>query len=234
MKSLLLLVTLLATGCADPWSIHGSGRLVTKELPLGTFDKIEAGGAFHFDATPGSTCSVTITADDNLWEYLDVDNDAGTLRLRMKNFSYQNTHVSAKIVLPALSGVEMDGATTGVLRGITDPQRNLEVHSGGASHLDGELRCKEVKIEVSGASSVDLRGGADVLTLDVGGASHASLADFLTRVTHATVDGASHADVNATGQLDFNVNGASSLTYRGHPAVRRAEVGGASSVHPAD
>jgi hypothetical protein len=229
----LLFTLLLASGC-NVGGIRGSGVLVTKDLPPGAFDKIEADGTFHVEVTQGAAYAVTVTADDNLWDYINVYNDTGTLHLGMKGFSsYQDTHLSAKIVLPRLTGLMLDGATHADVHGINDPGSTVELRISGASNADGDIHCQQIGVDVSGASTITLRGSADSLNLSARDASHAHLGEFLTRVTHAQVSGASDAAIHATGQLDFEASGASHLSYAGHPSITQAASSGASTVHPA-
>jgi len=232
MRCPLLLCVLLLTGC-DFAGIMGSGTLVTKDLPLQSFDKIEAGGAIHLDVTQGKTYSVSVTADDNLWQYADVQIENNTLHLALKGGSFGNTHVSAKIVLPHLSGVDISGASSGMLHGIDEPKDDLKIQVTGASKVEGDVTAKKLSLDVSGASSAGLKGHADALTIDASGASHAELRDLAAGEVRVHASGASEVKVNASSQLDFDVSGASHLSYAGQPLLHSAQTSGASSVESA-
>ena len=133
MKSLLLTAALLVAGCSFSYpNITGSGNLVTKEMSLGNFNQVDASGAFHIDVTQGTPASVVVTADDNLWDVVDVHNDGGTLHLSVKSGSYDNPHLSAKIVMPYLSALTMSGATNGSIHGFNDPAGQLDLSLTGA------------------------------------------------------------------------------------------------------
>ena len=194
MKFLVCLAALFLTGCA--FGVAGSGKLETRDLPLGEFEAVEAGGSFSVDVTQGSATSVVVTADDNLWEYLNIHNDGGTLHLEMRPGSYRDAHLSAKVVTPRLRRLELSGASNGTMRGIDLPQGHFELEVSGASTLlNGDLRAGEANVNLSGASSAILQGRVDELKVDVSGASHAALEDFptknadvqLTRIFHAVV-----------------------------------------------
>jgi putative autotransporter adhesin-like protein len=229
MRILLLLSALLTAGCEFA-GIMGSGTLVTKDLPLQSFDKIEAGGAIHVDVTQGETYSVSVTADDNLWEYADVHIENNTLHLGLKDGSFGNTHVSAKIVLPHLAGVDISGASSATLHGIDEPKDDLKIQVAGASKVEGDVATKKLSLEVSGASSAGLKGRADVLAIDASGASHAELRDLTAGEVHVNASGASEVKINVSGKLDFDVSGASHLSYAGQPVLHSAQTSGASSV----
>jgi hypothetical protein len=230
MRFLICLAALLLSGCA--FGVAGSGKLETRDLPLGEFEAVEAGGSFSVDVTQGSATSVVVTADDNLWEYISIHNDGGTLHLDMKPGSYSNTHVSAKVVTPRLKGLELSGASGGTMHGVDLPQGRFKLEISGASTLqDGDLRAGQADVNISGASSATLRGGVDEMNLEVSGASHAALGDFATKAAHVRVSGASGADIRVTDSLSYDVSGASHLSFSGNPKVQKGDSSGASDVH---
>lgn len=230
MRWLSILPVLLAAGCITN-GIPGSGRVVTKDIPCGAFDRVQVDNTFHVDVTQGPGYSLLASADDNLWDHVDIYNLGGILHIGMKSGNYQNTHLSAKITLPRLAAIEVNGAASAQLQSIEDPGGRVEVRVGGASSLDGEVRCREILVSVTGAATVSLRGSAELMTLDIDGAAHAHLEQFRTRVTRARVADAADATILATGELEFAVSGAAHFTYAGHPMIRRAESSGASTVH---
>ncbi|MGD0464629.1 MAG: head GIN domain-containing protein [Tepidisphaeraceae bacterium] len=232
MRYLFLTAALFVAGCSF-WSfpgITGSGKLVTKEISLGDFNQVDASGAIHLDVTQGTTSSVVVTADDNLWDFVEVRNDGGTLYLGTKDGFYNNTHISAKIVMAHLSALTLSGATNGSIRDFNDAAGRMDLTLSGASTLDGGLRKGQVTLNVAGASTATLHGTADLVNVTVSGASHVGLEDFASDVIHADVSGASNANVTAHRKLDYDVSGASHLSYAGNPTIRHAEVSGASSV----
>lgn len=230
MRWLVILPVLLSAGCVMN-GIPGSGRIVTKDIPCGAFDRVQVDNTFQVDVTQGPGYSLLVSADDNLWDYVDIYNIGGILHVGMKSGNYQNAHLTAKITLPRLAAIEVNGAASAQLHSIEDPDGRIDIRAGGASSLDGEVRCREIHVGVTGAATVSLRGGAEEMTLDVDGASHARLEQFHTRFTRARVADAADASIFASRELEFEVTGAAHFTYAGHPMIRRAESSGASKVH---
>jgi hypothetical protein len=230
LKPLTLFVAFLSTGCAFT-GIRGSGSVLTKDIPSGAFDRVQIDNSFHVDVMQGPGYSLSVSADDNLWDYVDIYNYGGILHVGMKSGNYQNTHLSAKIVLPRLTAMEANGASSVLLHSIDDPDNRIELRVGGASSADGDVRCREILIAVTGAGTVTLRGGADRMTLDADGASHAHLEQFRTRTARARIADAADATILVTAELEFEVSGAAHFTYAGHPMITRAESSGAATVH---
>ena len=231
MKYVTLLVALVLGGCGFE-GITGSGNLVTKEIPVSEFQKIEAGGAFKVDVTQGDKTSVIVTADDNLWDHLKVESSDGTLHLETKPGSYNNVHLEAKVVTPKLEQVELSGASHGTLHGIDQKTNPFKLSLSGASHAEGDIKAGELSVDESGASHASLTGSADVIRVEASGASHAALENVTANSAHANASGASHIQVNASKSLEYDLSGASHLSYAGSPKIDRAQTSGASDAGP--
>src|SRR4051794_25815353 len=229
MKQVAVLLALVLSGCGFD-GITGSGNLITREIPSAEFQKIEAGGSFTVDVTQGDKTSVTVTADDNIWERLTVESRDGTLHLQTKPGSYSNVHLEAKVVTPKLESLELSGATKGTLHGIDQKTNPFNLSLSGASHAEGDIKAGELKVEASGASHASLKGSADVIRVDASGASNASLENVTGNIAHASASGASHINVNASKNLDYDLSGASHLSFAGSPKIDRAQTSGASDA----
>ena len=68
------------------------------------------------------------------------------------------------------------------------------------------------------------------MQVDVIGASHAALADFMVGDASVTAVGASSAEVEVHGKLDVNISGVSTLTYGDSPQLGKVEVSGLSTL----
>jgi len=241
-------ITIVAPGVGP--GIAGSGTLETREMDFTGFTKVQAGYACQIDITRATSFFVSITLDDNLFEYLDARIVGNTLYLGLQpNNNYRNFTHRATITMPELSGLELSGASRGDVSGFSSTD-SLRLEASGASTLSiddlvagdtrlvlsgasratGSIEVANGDFEVSGASSVDLEGNADDISLEVSGASTARLADFPVDNADVEVSGASNATVNVSGTLDINVSGVSTLYYVGSPTLGRLSVSGGSRV----
>ena len=225
MSRLFLLLAAFATvflsGCSLPEmiisgvgrSVTGSGNLITLEPANQDFSRVEFSHAFQAEVTQGESYSVVITIDDNLEQYLEVSQDGDTLKVGMEPglmLSLRNTTMQARITMPELTGVNGSGATRITIGGFESGQ--------------------DLAIDVSGAST--LRGQIDAgdLRADVSGASQANLSDFRLQNVDVEASGASRAEVNASGRLDAEASGASTVLYSGDPTLGRTNTSGASTI----
>ncbi len=189
----------------------GSGVLETKSFALADFDSIEINRGVQLDVTRGDGFGVSVTADDNVWDVLDVSLQDRTLHIELPSDRFfSNVTVHAAVSMPALASLHASGGSHAQLSGFDVPAPTLNLHASGESAIEGDVT-------------------ADVLSLDLSGASRATLT---SEVTSATVDlsGASSAMVVVDGTLDYHLSGASRLVYSGTPQIGTSDTSGGSSA----
>jgi hypothetical protein len=196
--------------------IVGSGKMITKTWDISDFTRMQIRSTFHARITKGSSFKVTTTADDNVLPYVRVEKEGNLLKLSIEkghNFKLKKSP-EAEIVLPALAGVELSGASAGHLEGF-DAEKEVAVATSGASKLDGSLGAAKTRFDSSGASSISLQGRADSAEILGHGASHLMLAEFALKQCKLDLSGASTTElaVRSTAPFTAKVSGAS--TFRG-------------------
>ena len=235
----LFLAVALLTGCTLTdriLSIKGSGNVVTQEMNINGFDKVDINHAFDVEITQGDSFRVVVRVDDNLLEHLQVVKKGKTLNIGMKPgpfYNFSNTTQEAEVTMPELTGLEGSEASEVTITGFKST-KDLSVELNAASSLQGDIEAGDAQFDVSSASNVTLRGSAGNLVIDASGSSDVDLSAF--RVANADVEasGASDVTVYVTGRLDVEASGASSVRYLGNPRMGRVDSSGASSVSPAD
>jgi len=230
--------------------VTGSGKLQTSELDIAGFTRIDINNAFLVDITRADSFLVSITCDDNLVDYLDVGKSGDTLRIRLKpNTSYVKTTQKAKINLPALAELEVDGAGRATLTGFSSSHAadfylsgagslkindmkagNATFETSGAARISGTMQAADTRFILSGASNVEIEGSAADASIKVSGASRLDLSEFTLNNADVDVSGGSTAVINASGKLDMDVSGLSRLTYIGQPDIGRQSVSGGSII----
>lgn len=231
--------------------VVGSGSLDTQEKDFSDFTAIDVRNAFDVEITKSSSYSISITADDNLFDYIEVSKTGDTLTIGLKwGYNYQSVTLRAEITMPELYELEFSGATHGTIVGFSSSHEFALVLSGasslhmgdtsvgdveadisGASYLNGNLTANgDATFVVSGASTIELVGEADDLVVTVSGASHLELSEFPVHNAIINLSGASHSTVNLDGRLDAVVSGASHLLYIGNPTMGDITTSDVSTV----
>ena len=249
--SIILVVALvtsaLLSGCLFGVAT-GSGNLVIKEMDFSDFTRIEVGHAFEVEITQSSSYSVSITADDNLFEHIQVSKSGETLKIGLKSvYGYRSVTLRAKITMPELHELDLSGATHGTAQGLSSSHDfvldlsgasslgmvgmsagDIELDLSGASVVTGSLSAVDAQFDLSGASQVELEGSANNMLITASGASHLELADFPVRNAGVNLSGASEAIVNLCGKLNAALSGGSQLLYIGEPILGDPNISGGS------
>lgn len=249
----LLVFTVSCVTVVTPESgtyVSGSGNLETREMDYSDFTRINVGDAFQVEITRADDYFVSITLDDNLFEYLDIEKRGDTLYIGMApNYNYRHSTRQAIITMPNLGGLGLSGASKGAISGFSSVDSlqleasgasflnindvkagNTRFNISGASTVSGSIEIADGDFDVSGASTVELEGTAKDVSMEISGASSIKLEDF--RVVNADVElsGASNATINASGRLDADVTGASRLNYIGNPTLGSITTSGGSTI----
>ena len=213
-----------------PGGLVGSGNLETEEYPFADFTEVEIGSAFDFEIDQASSYSVSITADDNIIDHVQVSQVGQTLKIGFGLLRpIGGVTLRASVTMPQLSGLTASGATRGTVSGFSSTE-DLNVAVSGASRVTGDITAGNVQFGISGASTIQLEGSADNMDATASGASHLNLDDFVVNNADVNLSGASSGTVNLDGRLDANLSGASNLWYIGEPTMGDIDTSGASAV----
>lgn len=243
---------LAVTGCSliDVQDVSGSGRLETAEFALSGFDEVDISRGYDVRIEPGAEHAVTVTADDNVLEHLEVEVVGDRLRLDVDDGVNLDATLSALITLPALEHVVLHGGVEADLAAMTTAGE-LELDLTGGC----ELRCSGV---AAGTLRADLSGGSDVacsgftadgLLADLDGNSslrlsgEAATAELEGRgnsrfalegldLAGASVrlSGNSTADLAVSGVLEADLENLSTLRYAGEPVLGAVDVDQSSAI----
>ena len=230
----LMVVATGVTGCLDSViTEHGSGDLETRDYEVGEFTSIEAHRALRVNVTvdPNAEASVTVTMDDNLFEFLEIRTSGHTLVLDADRNLDPADDAVVEVVTKALGDIETSGAVSLQVTG-TVTGDGIELHASGASRIRiDEIDAGNVALGASGASRITIDGGttADV-DGEASGASSLDLGGVTGEDADLDISGASHAEVRVTGNVDGGASGASSVTVHGDPASVDVSTSGASNV----
>ena len=240
IKFALVTIFLASIACTAPFGFtfgnggpitRGSGNEITVSPEVSGFDSLDIGHSFEVSIIQSETYNLVVTVDDNIEQYLVVDDNGGTLTLNLEDDrGYIDVTLKAQISMPMLSAFELSGASKAEFTQFasSDP---FDLRVSGASEAMGDIEAGDLTIKVSGASEVHLHGEGQDLLLDVSGASHVDLEEFTVEDATLDLSGASEATVNVNGVLNVNASGASDVTYVGSPRLGDIETSGASSIN---
>lgn len=233
--------------------IKGSGRVETRLMDFSDFDKIEIGHSFTYEIVKSDSYKVSISLDDNLYEYSQISLSGSTLKISMDwKYSYRSSTMKAVIELPELKKLHISGATKGTIDKINQ-SKPLEIDISGASSLDGnfvvgdlelevsgnskvdlDCRVKKLDVNISGASKGDLEGSGGDSKIVVSGASLLNLMAFDINNADINLSGSSNLKIDAKGVIEGSVSGASKLIHSAKSKLGDIDVSGASEIVKAE
>jgi hypothetical protein len=226
--SAILLVVLGAT-VAYLW--FWPGNLKTEEMAFADFTGVEVGWAFEVTVTQSSSVSVVISADEKIFDNIEVTQTGNTLIIGHKpGIEFTDLFRKAEIRMPDLNKLILSGATRGTAEGFSNSNTFVLGLSGASSLEMTDINVGDAEIEVSGASNLDAEGTAKDLFSLVSGASNIDLSNFPVNNADIDVSGASRAIINIDGRLDADVSGASALEYIGEPTMGDINTSGSSTI----
>jgi hypothetical protein len=249
---LLLVLFLLASSCGNiiPETVSGSGKTETRNFDLSGFSGIQAGAAFVIRVDREASYKVQITADDNLWDKLDISRSGSTLHLQTKRaVNVNNASLTAIVTLPSLNNLDLSGAARGTVRGFSS-NGNLSIKVSGAGDLNidnlnydsaaadisgggsfsGSAALTDAKFTISGAGRVNLSGSGTSATINASGGAQIILDQFKLQKVSAVLSGASEARVNTQTITTADLSGASRLYYVDSPALGKIQTSGGSTI----
>lgn len=247
---LFLIFSLQSCFIDDLKPIRGNGNVVSRDFQMPSFSKIDVGSTFTVYLSQGDTEEVSISADENLFPFIEVEMINNRLRIRTTRNITHADELSVHITMVELEDIEISGAAeifstehlefqnikmeiSGASEGemvFTADEFTLEL--SGSSDLFLDFSAEEVYIEESGASDLNMIGNANYLRMDLSGSSEFDALNFETIECNLDCSGASNADVYVLEYLRVVASGASHIRYKGNPEIEIIELSGSSTLEP--
>jgi hypothetical protein len=220
-------MSLLLSSCytEDP----GDLRPAEETYDIVDFDRLEMGDEFVIRVEQGNFFSISVRGDERNIDDLIVRKEGSTLIVRYEDNHNRKHDTYIDITMPVLHEVNFSGASNSVVTGfLHDGVFKISLSGASVSQidLDGEV----TDLSLSGASTLTLTGSSIELSAGVSGASVLKAFNFPVDEAYVNASGASSVKVTVANKLNAVASGASSILYRGNPAVT-SNVSGGSSVH---
>jgi hypothetical protein len=137
------------------WAVTGSGRLRTALYDHTNFIRLSVHRAFEVDITKADFYSVSITADDNLFDHIVVEKTGESLHIGMKPAStFVRATLKAAVTMPDLKALNLTGASKGKISGFSFPHPVNFGLSGGSDLMLEAMETGDTEFKMSGASRV--------------------------------------------------------------------------------
>lgn len=228
--TLIVLITIVVSACSSH-QIVGDGHIITKELKQNAFSKVDVSGAFDVEIVQGNSQNVNIFCDENLYPYIIVKQEGNTLKIDTKDNSILSPSKKIKIVITSsqYSELEASGASSFTSMSKINAE-NLKVDMSGSSSLKLYVNAKILDVELSGSSDAMLDGVVTTFKIDGSGSTSVKAENLVAEDVDIDISGSGEAVVNTNGKLDVDISGAGKVLYKGNPTSIQKEISGAGIV----
>lgn len=213
-------------------SVRGSGDVESRDFDVSDFNGIDISGNYEVIWQQGTSYSLTIEMQENLFDYLDVTVRGNTLRINSsRSFNTTNaTRPRVYIESPTLDSAHFSGAINANnwdrIQGNT-----FSLETAGAVNITLDVQVDTFEISVSGAGDLTLSGVAIVTDINIAGASDISASSLQTEETSISIAGAGNVDIAVSNDLTVHLTGAGRVRYIGDPTVVSTILGPGSVQH---
>jgi len=228
-------LVLILSGCNEGFNrVEGNGITETKEKSLQSFDELEISGAFKVKLVPSDNFRAVIEADENLHEYILVDQDGDRVKIRMKNNVNIKSNQSIKITVYGnnIRRVELAGSCEMKSEGLLENTDRMELTIAGSGDADLEVKTPEMKVSIGGSGKVKIEGKTRELKLNIAGSGDFEGEKLLSEKGDISIAGSGSAKVYTSVELKVSIAGAGDVFYAGNPGNVKKSIAGVGSVKP--
>jgi hypothetical protein len=204
---------------------------------LSGFHAIKVSNAFEVYISQGNVDAVAISASKPEYkEKIITEVRGGVLIIRFdddkkfwKGWNNSRQKLKAYISIKKIDKLDINGACSVFFEeGLSADE--LAFSLSGASDVKGKLEVKKLTMDISGASNATISGTAANIVVEASGASDFRGFDLVTNYCDAKASGASSVNITVNKELNANASGASSVRFRGEGLIRDIKTSGASNV----
>jgi hypothetical protein len=209
---------------------QGNGHLLRETRELRGFTGIDVGASFDVYLKQGRF-DVTVEIDENLQARVTTEVRDGILYVDIDGRGMRRSKkATLYISLPELTYLQVSGACD--LKGMgTFATDQMKIDLSGASDVDLDLDVDELTFEASGAADATLTGVATKAILRMSGSADLAARGLINQLMEVRQSGASSAQVHCEGAIQGSLSGSSDLHCQGQPASRKVSQSGASEAY---
>jgi phage shock protein PspC (stress-responsive transcriptional regulator) len=189
------------------------------------FARVDLTGIFDVEITQGETFAVQLDGPEKEKERYSIVREGETLIIDYKTNRrtfwerdiLDEELVKIKITMPSLKELKAKGAGKLEFNGFRE--EDVEIELTGAMKAEGDLEARNLTIELTGATVLELRGSGDFMEANATGASSLKAYNYEVDEAIIAARGVSSSRVNVSRKLQITKDITSSVSHRGEPEV---------------
>ena len=205
-------------------TLEGNGNLVTREIPVSSFETLKASGVYELRLSQGSKETVKIEADENLQELFQVRNEGNTLVIDTKKMENKNLRSKNKMrVYVTFKKIkELELHTVGNVA--SEDQLSfddLNVKNKSVGNVNLKLTARSIDLNNTSVGSVKLSGRAENAVVKNSGVGALEAGSFVVQTLNIENTGIGSAEVNAEKDLKVKDSFMGKVKNKGNAPVRK-------------
>jgi hypothetical protein len=207
--------------------VKGSGQIETEEFEVADFNSLEFMGLGNIIITQGDKESLTVEAENNVIENLEVSTQGNTLSIGFKNRFINiipTKPINYYLTVKDLREIKISGAGNVKCEQLTT--RDMRILSSGLGNMEMQLAAEELQVDISGAGKIVISGEVKTQFITISGAGAYEAFNLESSDCKISISGVGKAELNASDTLDIRMSGLGSIEYKGNPEVAQNISGG--------
>ena len=227
----VLVFIFLITFITSPFIASASSEWNDDEVrtyEVANFNKIYLEGGYKVILEQSDKPGLRIKADEDAFEYIDVEGDDETLRLKIKKKHFDFESLVLYISFVDLEELHIEGGVKLETKGYVD-LTDFYLHVEGGAKIEMEMKVDRLDVVGEGGVSFDFKGVAKKIDIKISGAGHLDAGDLKAEWVSFGIEGVGGGSVYATEYLRATIEGVGKIRYKGNPELHK-EISGIGFV----
>ncbi|MDB5208055.1 MAG: hypothetical protein JWR72_3130 [Flavisolibacter sp.] len=205
-------------------TIEGNGNVVTKEVPVSTFDALKASGVYELNLSQGDKEGVKIEADENLQQYFTVRNEGSKLVIDMKELNNKNLKLKSKmkVYVTFKKLKEMNLNMVGSVHTTSQLSfADIDIENSSVGHVDLDLTATTLNLKNNSVGKVKISGKAQDAKVTNNSVGNLDAGTFVVQTMNIDNSGVGNAEVNAEKELKVKDGMLSRVKNKGAAPIKK-------------
>lgn len=205
-------------------TLEGNGKLVTRDVPVSSFDALKASGVYELKLSQGDRETVKIEADENLQPYFNVRTEGARLVIDMKELKNKNLKNKNKmrVYVTFKKLKEMDLSMVGSIDAEKELSfADLDIKNASVGEVDLNLSANSIRLNNTSVGNVKLKGKAQNAVFNNKGVGDLDAGNFVVQTLNIENNGVGGATVNAEKELKVKDNMLGRVKNKGAASMRK-------------
>jgi hypothetical protein len=212
-------------------SVRGSGVVVSEDREVSDFNSVDLAGIGNLYIEFGAEEALTIEAEDNFMEYIEVDVFGKMLEIKFQSGKNLQPTVSINYYLTV---VELDSIEVSGLGSVKLPELDvtdffIDISGGGDVGIE-QLDAKFLEVDISGLGNLSIDDGYVVRQeISISGGGNYKARRLESEEAYVNISGLGNTTIRVSDMLDVHISGGGNVEYFGSPDVT-SDVSGLGNI----